>query len=554
MSLDAVLPPPRASNRRSPEVFSSKAGTEVNEVRSLAGPPPYGSRNGFVPSLPQDFGDGGAFPEIHIAQFPLDMGRKKATATGEALALQIDAEGKINYDAIARQGHDDSRIVQSSFKDLIPLRQRAGTGEIDLERPTPEQVATTAERTKTALDNIVSGKLAAQQPKSIKSSKRNEPTYVRYTPARQMGEGSDAQHKQRIIKMVDVPEDPMEPPKFRHRKVPAGPPSPPPPVLRSPPRKVTAEDQENWKIPPSVSNWKNPKGYTIALDKRLAADGRNIEEVQINNRFAQFAEALSIGERTAREEIRQRNLMQQRLAQKEKADKEERLRVLAQKAREERSGYGRRRSRSRSVSRGRSRTRSPSRRSRSNSSSNDDAMAREREQLRKERRRDNERQMRMSQMGTERRVKAMAREQNRDISEKIALGVAKPTKNTDNYDSRLFNRSSGLDGGINEDNPYDKPLFAAQDAAQRIYRPSASMDDDETTDKELDRFGKERRFEVLGRAQKGFQGTDSTEPRNGPVEFIKDTGGPIAEPAGSTDKPGPEDDASERPSKRSRWE
>jgi len=40
-------------------------------------PPPYGQRQGFVPRAPEDFGDGGAFPEIHVAQYPLDMGRKK---------------------------------------------------------------------------------------------------------------------------------------------------------------------------------------------------------------------------------------------------------------------------------------------------------------------------------------------------------------------------------------------------------------------------------------------------------------------------------------------
>lgn len=28
----------------------------------------------------QDFGDGGAFPEIHMAQFPLGMGKKKTTS------------------------------------------------------------------------------------------------------------------------------------------------------------------------------------------------------------------------------------------------------------------------------------------------------------------------------------------------------------------------------------------------------------------------------------------------------------------------------------------
>jgi hypothetical protein len=39
-------------------------------------------------------------------------------------------------------------------------------------------------------------------------------------------------------------------------------------------------DQEAWKIPPSISNWKNAKGYCIPLDKRLAADGRGLQEVQ----------------------------------------------------------------------------------------------------------------------------------------------------------------------------------------------------------------------------------------------------------------------------------
>lgn len=47
--------------------------------------PPYGSRQSFVPRSQEDFGDGGAFPEIHVAQFPLEMGRpaaKKKAASG----------------------------------------------------------------------------------------------------------------------------------------------------------------------------------------------------------------------------------------------------------------------------------------------------------------------------------------------------------------------------------------------------------------------------------------------------------------------------------------
>ncbi|GJZ20047.1 SNW domain-containing protein 1, partial [Tanacetum coccineum] len=36
----------------------------------------------YMPSKPQDFGDGGAFSEIHYAQYPLDMGRKKDSNSG----------------------------------------------------------------------------------------------------------------------------------------------------------------------------------------------------------------------------------------------------------------------------------------------------------------------------------------------------------------------------------------------------------------------------------------------------------------------------------------
>nr|TKS10228.1 SNW/SKI-interacting protein-like [Populus alba] len=43
--------------------------------------PPYLQRKGFVPRKVEDFGDGGAFPEIHVAQYPLDMGRSKSAKT-----------------------------------------------------------------------------------------------------------------------------------------------------------------------------------------------------------------------------------------------------------------------------------------------------------------------------------------------------------------------------------------------------------------------------------------------------------------------------------------
>ncbi len=71
--------------------------------------------------------------------------------------------------------------------------------------------------------------------------------------------------------------------------------------MHSPPRAVSVREQQDWKIPPCISNWKNAKGYTIPLDKRLAADGRGLQETAINDNFAKFTEALYVAESNARQ-------------------------------------------------------------------------------------------------------------------------------------------------------------------------------------------------------------------------------------------------------------
>ncbi|KAM6486643.1 SKIP/SNW domain-containing protein [Trichoderma sp. SZMC 28011] len=542
-SLQASLPKPKytgedeeapsRTQQRGPRIVGPGQLDETQIVLKRSGPPPYGQRAGWRPRSQEDFGDGGAFPEIPIAQYPLDMG-KKGAKTSNALALQVDAEGKVKYDAIARQGHGEGRIIHTSFKDLIPLRQRADAGEIDLSRPDKESVEATTERTKNALAALVSGAVAAQKPKNLNIGQRKDPTFVRYTPANQMGDNSKKQD--RIMKIVERQRDPMEPPKFKHKKIPRGPPSPPPPVMHSPPRKLTAEDQEMWRIPPPVSNWKNPKGFTVPLDKRLAADGRGLQDITINDKHAQFAEAIKMAERHARDEVQQRALMQQRLAEKEKAQKEENLRSLAQKAREDRAAAGQRGRRDSRDSRDsrESGSRSPSRSSYSGSESrggsdSEDSEVRARERARREKRKEDERKLRQTRMGAERRIQVMAREQNRDISEKIALGIAKPSQSKETmYDSRLFNQSSGFDSGFNEDNPYDKPLFAAQDAINSIYRPRANLDDEdaEAGDKEMAKIQKSSRFgEALGKGT--FKGASEAEAREGPVQFEKDAVDPF---------------------------
>lgn len=193
------------------------------------------------------------------------------------MALQVDSEGNVRYDAIALQGQREGKHIQSQFKDLVPLAHRKDLDEASraMERPSEEEVAETTEKTRLALEQLVSGKIKAAQPKNVPGA-QGKTSYIRYTPGQQ--NGADGL-KQRIIKMSEVVEDPLEPPRFKHKKIPRGPPSPPPPVLRSPPRKATAQEQKEWMIPPCISNWKNNKGFTIPLDKRLAADGRGLQDV-----------------------------------------------------------------------------------------------------------------------------------------------------------------------------------------------------------------------------------------------------------------------------------
>ncbi|TFK42445.1 SKIP/SNW domain-containing protein [Crucibulum laeve] len=509
--------------------------TVVNQaIITRAVVPPYGQRRGWKPTSQEDFGDGGSFPECHVAQYPLGMGKKKASS-GNTLALQVDSEGNVRYDAIAHQGQRPDKIVQSQFKDLVPLFHRKDLDDTDrtMDRPSEEEVQETAEKTRAALEKLVNGKIKAAQPKNVPDS-QGKTSFIRYTPGQQNGASA---LKQRIIKMSEVVEDPLEPPRFKHKKIPRGPPSPPPPVLRSPPRKATAAEQKEWMIPPCISNWKNNKGFTIPLDKRLAADGRGLQDIHINDNFAKFSEALFVADRHAREEVRQRSLMQQKLAQKEKASKEENLRLLAQRAREERSGV---------VPKPTAQTEAAMKSSlaaygsdsgseseaESEDSAEDEEARKIRDQMRQEKRREREREMRMNNMGQEQRAKMLARQQNRDISEKVALGLAKPTMSKESMlDSRLFNQES-LSGSFAEDesyNLYDKPLFHGSTAAAAIYKARGNIPEGNEdsfgggTEEGIGKALDNDRFN-LGQARVGFEGAADQEIREGPVQFEKDTG------------------------------
>lgn len=204
------------------------------------------------------------------------VGKVKTINKGRQLALQVDQEGKVRYDAVALFGTRDGTHVQTSHRDLVPLAKRTEVSEREkeMERPAAELVQSTTDRTRAALEKLTEGRIAAARPTTIALKDGGKSQYVRYTPA-----STSEQGMQRIIKMTEVQEDPLAPPRFKHKKIPKANTEPPPPVLQSPPRRATVQDQKDWQIPPCISNWKNNKGYTIPLDKRLAADGRGLQDV-----------------------------------------------------------------------------------------------------------------------------------------------------------------------------------------------------------------------------------------------------------------------------------
>ncbi|KAF8400876.1 hypothetical protein HHK36_014179 [Tetracentron sinense] len=505
--------------------------TESSSVAKANPVPPYLKRAGFVPRKPEDFGDGGAFPEIHVAQYPLGMGRKDVKPGSKILPVTVDAHGNVAFDAIVRQNENALKIVYSQHKDLVPkiLSEEEESEELD------KEIEETTQSTKAALEKIVNVRLSAAQPKNV-PSQSSDSKFIKYKPSQQSA-AFNSGAKERIIRMVEMPVDPLEPPKFKHKRVPKASGSPPVPIMHSPPRPVTVKDQQDWKIPPCISNWKNPKGYTIPLDKRLAADGRGLQEVQINDNFAKLSEALYVSEQKAREAVAMRSKVQKEMLLKEKERKEQELRALAQKARSERTGgvpppavpipaeksmmdsdemrgdYGK----------VREKEKEPTRETREE---REERL--QREKIREERRRERERERRLeakdAAMGKKSKI---TRDRDRDVSEKVALGMASAGAGRGGevmYDQRLFNQEKGMDSGFATDdqyNVYDKGLFTAQSTLSSLYKPKKDADADMYggADEQLDKILKTDRF----KPDKGFAGApERAGPRDRPVEFEKE--------------------------------
>ncbi|CDF77415.1 SKIP/SNW domain containing protein, partial [Chondrus crispus] len=403
----------------------------------------------------------------------------------------------------------------------------------------------TAERTRVALEKVVNGKIVAAKTHNPHVLARKEkPSFVRYTPAN-TNTAHNSGAAQRIIKLVEAPVDPMLPPKFSMTKAPVNPPSPPVPVMHSPERKLTKKDAADWKIPPVVSNWKNNRGYTISLDKRLAAEGRDLQDHSINDRFASFAEAMYSAERTARDDVEKRAHIQRQVSIRAKTAKEQELRELADRARRERKGYL---GLSEATDTESVAATEPTRAGVAPRAPAPVEAARQLRDdapptpsLRREMREERDREFRQhsyireeSTAPTLKRSK-LSRDQERDLAERVALGQGTGGGvggGEVQYDQRLFNQDgahgrgqSSLAGGFGADDSYslyDKPLFAGGNASSKfLYRPPRNEGEEEAG------AGGRR-----GKADRPFGGSVAAGAtgaskggavRDRPVEFERDT-------------------------------
>lgn len=122
MALLNALPAPRLAPTPHPVATSFNAVAAPLSGRSTTSPP-YGKRKDFIPRKPSDFGDGGAYPECHVAQYPLDMGRAGgagATQSKSIVPVSVGADGSVDYGAIIKQGMNAHKEIATTHNALVP--------------------------------------------------------------------------------------------------------------------------------------------------------------------------------------------------------------------------------------------------------------------------------------------------------------------------------------------------------------------------------------------------------------------------------------------------
>jgi len=417
-----------------------------------------------IPEKNEDYSGIDTFSKIHLKQNSSNINQKKQIESDE-LKLKADKAGKVNYDITILENIRKGKKVYATANEL----EKIIISEDKLLRPSKEETKKLLQKVRSNLEEKLNGRLNTVQARIHHQKKFDQPVFVKYRPINQI-EQNDSCPKSRIIKIHQMAKDPLEPPKFYHKKLPVKPPSPPVPIMHSPLRIITYEDQKNWKIPPCISNWKNNKGFAIPLHQRLATTGKGLTDTPINDRFASMAEALYLAERLAREQVESRAMERRKRTEQIRKEREKKLRRIAKETREDVYKMEDREIETPipNMIIQNSSLKQKITKIKTNSLTREDIEAQnEREQLREEARRQRKRQM-----GLE-KARGIITFKERDISEQIALGQRlNENKGEVMFDQRLFNRDSGISNQLGSDelySVYDKPMNMIGE--KHVYKP-----------------------------------------------------------------------------------
>ena len=396
--------------------------------------------------------------------------------------------------------------MESKYQTLI-LSTKNLPSKKSLSKPSIEETNQTTLETKLALESLCSRRIKHSQ--TIKStnplfSKSRNSKYLKYTPSNSS--------TSKIIEITNRPIDPLSTNHYTFQKVPHSNTDPSifVPVMHSPQRKLTYEDQRDWKIPPCVSISRNPKGLVIPLDIRLANDGRNLKEFQVNKNFSKFADVLFLAEKRARAEIEERNRIAESIQIKAELKKEEELREAAKQARLERKAINSGTSLSNISSVNTVRSDATAEFLLGKKNERDELMREknERNQLRALRKKEIENDRKVEMLNNNKRKYG---NKERDINEKIALGES---GKGNLYDNKLYEKNINLKENDNSEDGdvYDKPLFNEEKNIEQIYK-----NDNEKNKKVIQKL-----IEKGGKMfSKGNINDLEGIQRNGPVQFEK---------------------------------
>lgn len=250
----------------------------------------------------------------------------------------------------------------------------------------------------------------------------------------------------------------------------------------------------------------------------------------MSEKFSKFADVLYVTEKQARKEIEERNKLQESIKMNDNLKKEQELSEAAKDAREKKmalavsniSSVLTTKTDDTEILLGKKAPRMEDGISMIISASDQklEDEKQERNKLRNIRKREIERDRRIEVAGNKKAK--LTRDVDRDISERIALGQAQPSKET-MVDARLYNQVTGLETGFKDEEDYDlydKPLFVDRTNASIFRNVKANSNIDNDNDEVNDISESKKLMEKIYKRGNMFEGADISTAQGGKkIEF-----------------------------------